>query len=108
MQTGLGQEQSRERRAVAASLENVAEELASKGGCAGKGSGVQMEPVSSPATLFCSQWRAKKQETRAECVNLVAIFHNLMILKKHTHTTQGISPVVKALLFQCMELESDP
>lgn len=87
MQTGLGQEQSRERRAVAPSLENVAEELVSKGRCVGKGRGVQMEPVSSPATLFCSQVRAKKQKTIAECFNLVAIFHNLMILKKYTHTT---------------------
>ena len=71
---------------MAPSLENVAEELVSKGSCAGKGRGVQLEPVSSPATLFCSQLRAKKQKTTAERLNLVAIFHNLMILKKiHTH-----------------------
>lgn len=43
MQTGLGQEQSRERRAVAPSLENEAEEPVSKGRCVGKGRGAQME-----------------------------------------------------------------
>ena len=51
------------------------------------GGGVRSwSPGSSPAALFCSQLRAKKQKTTAECFNLVAIFHNLMILKKiHTH-----------------------
>lgn len=37
MQTGLRQEQRRERRAVDPSLESVVEELVRKGSCAGKG-----------------------------------------------------------------------
>lgn len=87
MQTGLGQEQRRERRAVDPSLESVAEELVRKGSCAGKGRRVHMEPVSSPGTLSSSSLRAKKQKTIAKCFNLVAIFHNLMIFKKTKHNT---------------------
>lgn len=83
MQTGLRQEQRRERRAVDPSLESIAEELVRKGSCVGTGRSMQMEPVSSPGTLSFSSLRAKKQKTTiAECFNLVVIFHNLMILKK--------------------------
>lgn len=92
MQTGLRQEQRRERRAVDPSLESVVEELVRKGSCAGKGRRVHMEPVSSPGTLSSLLW-AKKQKTIAECFNLVAIFHNLMILKKkHTKHYLGDFP----------------
>ena len=83
MQTGLRQEQRRERRAVDPRLESIAEEPVRKGSCAGKGRSMQMEPVSSPGTLSFSSLRAKKQKTTiAECFNLVVIFHNLTIFKK--------------------------